>query len=147
MPDLAATPAQSVAITDDTLRVDLSDGRTIAVPLEWFPRLVHATSKERNHWRLLAQGIGINWPDLDEDISVENQAPQLSLDDASLPWQLSKQLSQTSVPQGRRSPPVKSPVIAVISSCPKSAWRARNASRPPASCSSVLAGSARLWVS
>jgi hypothetical protein len=72
MPDLFAAQALSVAITEDTLAVDLADGRSIAVPLEWFPRLVHGNPKERNHWRLIGQGIGINWPDLDEDISVEN---------------------------------------------------------------------------
>ena len=72
MREIATAQAQSVAITEDTLAVDLSDGRSIAVPLEWFPRLVHGTAKERNHWRLIGQGQGINWPDLDEDISVEN---------------------------------------------------------------------------
>jgi hypothetical protein len=61
-----------LAITDDELSVDLADGRTIVVPLDWYPRLVHANAKERNHWRLLGQGLGIHWPDLDEDISVEN---------------------------------------------------------------------------
>jgi hypothetical protein len=64
--------AQQVTVTTDTLSVDLTDGRTIAVPLAWYPRLVHGTPEERNHWRLLGQGEGIHWPDLDEDISVEN---------------------------------------------------------------------------
>jgi hypothetical protein len=64
--------AQQVVVTTDTLSVDLIDGRTIAVPLAWYPRLVHGTPAERNHWRLLGQGEGIHWPDLDEDISVEN---------------------------------------------------------------------------
>ena len=63
--------AEGVTITEDTLSVDLSDGRTIAVPLTWFPRLVHATPKERNNWRLIAKGQGIHWEDIDEDISVE----------------------------------------------------------------------------
>ena len=72
MPEMATVQARSVAVTDDTLSVDLADGRSIAVPLEWFPRLAHGTTKERNHWRLIGQGTGINWPDLDEDISVEN---------------------------------------------------------------------------
>lgn len=62
--------AESVVITEDTLSVDLSDGRTIAVPLAWFPRLVHATPEERNHWRLIGEGHGIHWEDIDEDISV-----------------------------------------------------------------------------
>jgi len=64
--------AQNVTVTDDTLTVDLSDGRTIAVPLAWFPRLVYATPEERQHWRLIGKGEGIHWPDLDEDISVES---------------------------------------------------------------------------
>jgi hypothetical protein len=62
--------AEDVKVTDDTLRVDLSDGRTISVPLEWFPRLVHATLEERNNWRLIGKGHGIHWEDIDEDISV-----------------------------------------------------------------------------
>ena len=62
--------AQDVRVTDDTLSVDLTDGRTIAVPILWYPRLAHATPEERNHWEI-GSGIGIHWPDLDEDISVE----------------------------------------------------------------------------
>lgn len=63
--------AENVRVTKDTLSVDLSDGRTISVPLEWFPRLVHATPEERNNWRLIGKGHGIHWEDIDEDISVE----------------------------------------------------------------------------
>ena len=63
--------AEDVRVTEDTLSVDLSDGRTISVPLEWFPRLVQATPKERNNWRLIGRGHGIHWEDLDEDISIE----------------------------------------------------------------------------
>ena len=63
--------AENVTITEDTLSVDLSDGRTLSVPLVWFPRLVHATSVERNNWRLIGNGQGIHWEDIDEDISVE----------------------------------------------------------------------------
>ncbi len=63
--------AENVRVTKDTLSVDLSDGRTISVPLEWFPRLVHATPEERNNWRLIGRGHGIHWEDIDEDISVE----------------------------------------------------------------------------
>ena len=63
--------AEKVTVTEDTLSVDLSDGRTISVPLAWFPRLVHATEKERNNWRLTGKGYGIHWNDIDEDISVE----------------------------------------------------------------------------
>ncbi|MBM4141513.1 MAG: DUF2442 domain-containing protein [Nitrospira sp.] len=63
--------AENVRVTKDTLSVDLSDGRTISVPLEWFPRLVYATPEERNNWRLIGRGHGIHWEDIDEDISVE----------------------------------------------------------------------------
>ena len=66
-----ATPlATAVEVTDDTLTVDLSDARTVSVPLTWYPRLLHATSEERAKWELIAQGEGIHWPDVDEDISV-----------------------------------------------------------------------------
>ncbi len=63
--------AMNVSVTDDALAVQLSDGRDISVPLSWYPRLVHATQIERDHWELIGGGQGIHWPDLDEDISVE----------------------------------------------------------------------------
>jgi hypothetical protein len=63
--------AQEVRVTDDTLSVDLADGRSISVPLAWYPRLMHATPRERSNWRLVGKGQGIHWQDLDEDISVE----------------------------------------------------------------------------
>ena len=63
--------AENVSVTEDSLIVDLDDGRTISVPLAWFPRLLHGTVEERNNWRLIGKGEGIHWPDLDEDISVE----------------------------------------------------------------------------
>lgn len=61
----------NITVTDDTLSVDLSDGRTISVPILWYPRLAHATPPERNKWRLIGKGIGVHWEDVDEDISVE----------------------------------------------------------------------------
>lgn len=64
--------AQAVHISADTLTVDLADSRSIAVPLAWYPRLAAGTAAERNHWRLIGHGEGIHWPNLDEDISVEN---------------------------------------------------------------------------
>ena len=63
--------ATNVVVTDDTLTVDLSDGRTISVPLAWYPRLVHGTPEERAGWRLIGRGEGIHWTQLDEDLSVE----------------------------------------------------------------------------
>ena len=64
--------ATGVVVSEDTLSVELADGRTIAAPLAWYPRLTHATVQERNSWRLIANGRGIHWPALDEDISVDN---------------------------------------------------------------------------
>ena len=63
--------AERATLNDETLTVDLSDGRTLVVPLAWFPRLSHGTPEERARSRLTGRGVGIHWPDLDEDISVE----------------------------------------------------------------------------
>ncbi|MFQ5805216.1 MAG: DUF2442 domain-containing protein [Phycisphaerae bacterium] len=63
--------ATGVSCTNDALRVTLADGREIAVPLAWFPRLQAASEDERSSWRLIGGGVGIHWPDLDEDISVD----------------------------------------------------------------------------
>ena len=62
--------AQSVSLTSQALIVDLNDGRTITVPRGWFPRLGHGTQDECANWRLIGNGVGIHWPELDEDISV-----------------------------------------------------------------------------
>ena len=70
--DIEIPDVESVLVTDDVLSAELSDGRTISVPLNWFPRLVHATQQERNEWRLIGNGAGIHWEALDEDISVES---------------------------------------------------------------------------
>ena len=64
--------AERISIDEESLMIDLVDGRSISVPLEWYPRLLHGTPHERNNWRLIGRGEGIHWPDLDEDISVEN---------------------------------------------------------------------------
>ena len=69
--ELLAVKATEVSITDDTLAVDLSDGRTLLVPLIWYPRLWHGRPEERDKWRLIGDGEGIHWPELDEDISIE----------------------------------------------------------------------------
>lgn len=63
--------AVEVSCTADALRVRLADGREITVPLEWFPRLRQASKEQCAHYRLIGDGIGIHWPELDEDISVE----------------------------------------------------------------------------
>ena len=66
------TKAQNVIVTNDTLTVVLNDGRSISVPLAWFPRLLHGTPDERSNWRLMGNAEGIHWSDLDEDVSVGN---------------------------------------------------------------------------
>jgi Protein of unknown function (DUF2442) len=64
--------ATAVRLTEDALVVDLADGRTVSVPLAWYPRLLQGSSDERANHRFIGEGEGIHWPDLDEDISVEN---------------------------------------------------------------------------
>lgn len=70
--DIRLPTATDVTVTDESLTVNLSDGRTLSVPLAWYPRLTQATQEERNWWRLVGGGEGIHWTDLDEDISVED---------------------------------------------------------------------------
>ena len=69
--EIEVPAAENLTVTEDTLSVDLSDGRTISVPLAWYPRLTYASQSEQNNWRLVGKGYGIHWEDLDEDISVE----------------------------------------------------------------------------
>ncbi len=67
---LRGAVAQRVVLTDSGLTAELADGRSVTVPLAWFPRLSHGSPAERDNWRLIGNGVGIHWPDLDEDISV-----------------------------------------------------------------------------
>lgn len=60
-----------VSSTDDILVVELEDGRTISAPLAWYPRLLHASQKDRDYWEVAGAGFGIHWPSIDEDLSVE----------------------------------------------------------------------------
>ncbi len=69
--ELNVSAAEQVTVTHDALIVDLSDGRSITVPLAWYPRLMNATASELQNWRLIGKGYGIHWEELDEDISVE----------------------------------------------------------------------------
>ncbi|HXJ91612.1 MAG TPA: DUF2442 domain-containing protein [Terriglobia bacterium] len=62
---------KDVRFTEDTLAVDLIDGRTISVPLAWYPRLFDATPEQRRNWQISGAGFGIHWPDVDEDLSTE----------------------------------------------------------------------------
>ena len=73
MPGLKVKPGERVKhvrLTEDTLVVDLVDGRTIIVPLVWYPKLFDATVEQRSNWEISGGGYGIHWPDVDEDISV-----------------------------------------------------------------------------
>ena len=72
MIELEVPAVLNLTADDNTLSVDLDDGRTVAVPLAWFPRLQHASQEERNNWRIIGQGHGLHWDTLDEDISIEN---------------------------------------------------------------------------
>jgi hypothetical protein len=72
MIELETATARHIAVTEDTLIIDLVDGRTVSAPLAWYPRLLYAAVQERNNWRFIGYGEGIHWPDIDEDISVEN---------------------------------------------------------------------------
>lgn len=63
--------ARSIVVSDDTLTVELDDGRTVSVPTAWYPRLLNASEEERRNWRLIGNGRGIHWAAIDEDISVE----------------------------------------------------------------------------
>ncbi len=66
----AGEQVKDVRVTDDAISVDLFDGRTITVPLTWYPRLLHATPNQRANWRIAGAGYGIHWPDIDEDLST-----------------------------------------------------------------------------
>ena len=74
----------NVSSTDDVLVVELEDGRTISAPLAWYPRLLHASQKDRDDWEVAGAGFGIYWPTIDEDLSVEGllrgaPAPRVSV--------------------------------------------------------------------
>ena len=72
MAEMLEIRAHGVEIDQDSLKIDLVDGRSVSVPLAWYPRLMHGTHEQRSNWRFVGAGEGMHWPDLDEDISVEN---------------------------------------------------------------------------
>ena len=71
LPEIAEARARDVRVVDDRLMVELTDGRTIIVPVGWYPRLLHASAEQRARWELIGTGTGIHWPDVDENLSVE----------------------------------------------------------------------------
>ena len=84
---------KNVHFTDDTMVVDLMDGRTIIVPLAWYPRLFDASPEQRQHWEISGAGYGIHWPELDEDLSTEGLlrgAPAAAEPEETLRWKSQK---------------------------------------------------------
>ena len=72
MTERLAAKAEGIEVSDAMLTVSLTDGRSVSVPTAWYPRLMYGTAKELGNRRIVAGGEGIHWPDLDEDISVDN---------------------------------------------------------------------------
>ena len=70
--ELAVPAATAASVGEDSLVIELADGRTITAPLAWYPRLLHASASERANVRVVGQGKGLHWPDVEEDISVES---------------------------------------------------------------------------
>ena len=70
-PEISEARAKSVEVSDERIVAELIDGRTISIPTSWYPRLARATPAQRSKWELIGTGIGIHWPDVDEDLSVE----------------------------------------------------------------------------
>lgn len=70
--EISSVGVHGVTVTADALTVELTDGRRVSAPLAWYPRLLHGKPRERTRWRLIGKGEGIHWPDLDEDISLDN---------------------------------------------------------------------------
>jgi len=114
--DETPVPVQDVRLTSKALEVVLRDGRTLSVPLEWYPRLAHGSPRERQRWRLIGGGIGIHWPDLDEDISISGLLAGLPSGESAKslkqwlasrrrppnPYQPSPRQARRSSPSGRR---------------------------------------------
>jgi hypothetical protein len=95
--------AVSVKVSENTLSVDLADGRTIAAPLAWYPRLAHGTAEERATWRLIGGGRGIHWPGVDEDVSVANLLAGLPSSESQSSFK--RWLASRTKPSGHRRKP------------------------------------------
>jgi len=80
----AGEKIKAVRIDEDTLAVDLADGRTVTTPLAWYPRLLHATPEQRSNFIVAGAGFGIHWPDVDEDLSVHGVLAGLSSPDVKV---------------------------------------------------------------
>jgi hypothetical protein len=101
--------AKDVRVSGDALVVELRDGRRVSVPLSWYPRLAEGTPRERRHWEFIGPGIGVHWPDLDEDVSVEALLAGLASNESASSlrrWRASRQhpADKRSQPAARRRP-------------------------------------------
>jgi Protein of unknown function (DUF2442) len=101
-----AAMATSVRVTDDMLVVELRDGRSVSAPLAWFPRLAEGRPGELRKWEIIGPGVGIHWPDLDEDISVESLL--LGLRSSESPDSLNRWRASRRRPANKRMEPTRS---------------------------------------
>ena len=97
--------ALDVRVTSQRLTVELRDGRTVSVPVEWYPRLANATARERQRWELIGPGVGIHWPAVDEDISVDALLRGLPSSESAA--SLRRWLDSRQRPANRRLQPTK----------------------------------------
>jgi hypothetical protein len=104
-PTIEAATAKAVRVTRDALIVELHDGRTVSVPVAWYPRLAHGSMKERQRWELIGPGIGIHWPALDEDISIDGLLKGAPSGES--PESFNRWLSSRRRPASHRLQPVK----------------------------------------
>ena len=104
-PTIEPATAKTVRVTRDALIVELRDGRTVSVPVAWYPRLAHGSPKERQQWELIGPGIGIHWPALDEDISVDGLLKGAPSGES--PESFNRWLSLRPRPANRRLQPAK----------------------------------------
>ena len=99
------TAARNVRVTDRALVVELWDGRVVSVPLDWYPRLAEGSPAERRRWELIGPGIGIHWPDLDEDIAVDGLlrgVPSGESQESLKRWRASRKRPAKGTPAARR---------------------------------------------
>jgi len=100
-----AVTAKAVQVTARALIVELEDGRTVSVPLQWYPRLAHGSPSERQRWELIGPGLGIHWPALDEDISIDGLLKGLPSGESE--GSLKRWLNARRRPANRRLQPTK----------------------------------------
>ena len=120
-PAIETATAKSVRVTREALIVELHDGRTVSVPVAWYPRLAHGSMKERQQWELIGPGIGIHWPVLDEDISVDGLLRGLPSGESS--ESLKRWLASRGRPANERLQPAKARRRSVTKRSPRARLR------------------------